>query len=253
MSKYRHIIFDADDTLIDFGADERRAFQAALADIPPSQAQKAPFVAGMTAIADIPPSDEQIVPRMRAYSLQNWEELGLNKVNDPTVRKRYHALTHTHVHALFEYAQREYAVADAQEAERIFFETLCLPAHPLEGALETVKALAAKFRVSIATNGLSQMQRARLTEFKPYLYKLFISEEMNTIKPAEEFGEIMLGALNARAEECLFVGDSLSSDIALANKLGMDAVWVSSEGRPLPEGVKVKGQIRTLKEIFKYI
>lgn len=253
MSKYRHIIFDADHTLIDFNLDERRAFRAALADIPPTKAGKALSAAGMTAIADMPPSNEQIALRMQAYSLQNWEELGLDRVNDPVIQERYHALTYTHVHALFEYAQREYALTNAQEAERIFFETLCLRAHPLEGALETVKALAEQFTISIATNGLTRMQQGRLKEFKPYLYKLFISEEMNTIKPAEEFGKLMLQALKARAEECLFVGDSISSDIALAGKFGMDAVWCNPEGRPLPEGVKVKGQIKTLSEIIKYV
>lgn len=233
MSKYRHIIFDADHTLIDFNADEKRAFR--------------------TAFRGTPLEREEIVQHMWEYSLQNWGELGLNEVNDPLIRKRYHALTYEHVHALFEYAASELGFKNADEAERTFYKTLCLPTHPHEGALETVKALSKQYLISIATNGLADMQHARLSEFKPYLHKLFISEEMDTIKPAEEFGNILLSTLSARAEECLFIGDSLTSDIALANKLNMDAIWCNPGGRPLPEGYRVIGQIRMLSELLSLL
>ena len=255
-AKYRHIIFDADHTLIDFQADERRAIRASIADIPPSKTRAGVSIADIPpfeATSDIPPSDEEIVHRIQAYSLLNWGELGLDQVHDPVIQRRYHELTYTHVHALIAYAGSQYAIQDAERAERIFFETLCLPANPCEGALEIVRELSTRFLVSVATNGLSLMQRGRLKEFMPYLHQLFISEEMETIKPAKEFGKTMLEALGARAEECLFVGDSLSSDIAMAGKLQMDAVWVNPDGRPLPEGCRVKGQIRTLKELFQYV
>ena len=259
-AKYRHIIFDADHTLIDFNADERRAFRISIADIPPTEAcneqstaDMPPTEAHKASTSDMPPTDGDIVAHMQAYSLRNWFELGLDNVNDPVIRKQYHARTYEHVHALFEYATKKYHLKNAKEAERIFYQTLCLPAHPCQGSLEVVKALSKNYELSIATNGLSDMQRARLKEFKPYLKHLFISEEMKTIKPAEEFGQIMLDALQAGADECLFVGDSLSSDVALANKLNMDVIWVNPEGRPLPEGYCVKGQIKTLNELNKYI
>ena len=259
-AKYRHIIFDADHTLIDFQKDERRAFRAAFADMPPTKADKAPSIADMppsktqrAAIAGMPSTQEEFAVQMQAYSARNWEELGLNNVNDPLIRKEYHRRTYVHVHALFEYAQREYGLSNAAQAERTFYQTLCSPSLPIDGALEIVKELSQRYAVSVATNGLSDMQNARLVNFKPCLHRLFISEEMGTIKPAEEFGEMMLDSLQARAEECLFVGDSLSSDMALAGKLNMDAIWYNPDGRTLPEGYRIKAQIRTLQELFKYI
>ena len=273
-AKYRHIIFDADHTIIDFDEDERRAFRAAFADMSPLESSKAPSIAdmppskaGMTAVADIPPlntgktplnagippTKEEFVLHMQAYSARNWQELGLNNVNDDEIRKAYHRLTYVHVHALFEYAKSEWGLKDASKAEHTFFTTLCLPAHPMDGALEIIKALSANYKISVATNGLSEMQTARLKEFKPYFNRLFISEEMNTIKPAEEFGKILLDTLQARSEECLFVGDSLTSDIALAGKLKMDAVWYNPQGRPLPEGYRVIAQIKSLHELRNYI
>ena len=233
MSKYHHIIFDADHTLIDFNADEKRAFYAAFHGTPLAR--------------------EEIVHSMWEYSLNNWGELGLNNVNDPVIRKQYHALTYKHVHALFEYAAAQLGLENADEAERVFYNTLCLPTHPHKGALETVKALAERYSVSIATNGLSDMQHARLAEFKPFLHRLFISQELDTIKPSEEYGKIILDTLSARAEECLFIGDSLTSDIALANKLNMDAIWYNPDARLLPEGYRVTAQIRTLDELLNIL
>lgn len=233
MKKYRHIIFDADYTLIDFGEDEKRAFRAAFQNTPLDR--------------------EEMIAEMREYSRENWEALGLNRVNDPTIRREYHALHYVHVHALFEYAKETYDRGLTDEKERIFFETLSSPAHPCESALETVKALSKKYAVSVATNGLSKMQRARLTEFTPYLFRLFVSEEMNAIKPAREFGNAVLRSLHARAEDCLFVGDSLVSDIALANKLGMDAVWCNPEKRELPEGYRVIKEIGSTGELINFL
>lgn len=233
MKRYRHIIFDADHTLIDFNEDEKRAFRAAFEGTHLER--------------------EEIVDEMWKFSYENWEELGLNRVNDPEIRKKYHALYYVHIHALFEHAKSEYGLADAKEAERIFYGTLCAPSHPREGAFGTVQALSERYAVSVATNGLSEMQNARLKEFKPYLYRLFISEEAGAIKPSEEFGKILLGALDTGADGCLFVGDSLTSDVTLANRLGMDAVWYDPDFRPLPEGYRVTAHIRSLKELLKVL
>lgn len=233
MKKYRHVIFDADYTLIDFGEDEKRAFRAAFRNTPLDR--------------------EEIIETMREYSRENWEALGLNRVNDPAIRKEYHALHYVHVHALFEFAKEKYGYGLTDDRERVFFETLSSPAHPCKGALETVRTLSQKYAVSVATNGLSKMQRARLTEFTPYLFRLFVSEEMNAIKPAREFGNAVLLALGARAEDCLFVGDSLVSDIALADKLGMDAVWCNPEKRELPEGYRVVKEIGSTGELIKFL
>lgn len=247
MSKYRHVIFDADHTLIDFAKDERRALRAVIADIPPLKTSGGP------SIADMPSTGEQVVARLQAYSARNWAEMGLDDVSNPATQQWYHARTYLHVHALMQYAAKEFGLLNPDAAECVFLDALSQPAHLCEGAMEIVKMAAFGCKVSIATNGLSQMQRARLIEFGPYRYELFISEEMGAIKPMDEFGKIMLKTLQAQAQECLFVGDSLASDIALANKLGMDAIWVNPEGRPLPEGVKIKGQIRTLDELLNYI
>ena len=47
----------------------------------------------------------------------------------------------------------------------------------------------------------------------------------------------------------LLIGDSPSSDIAGANAVGIDCVWMNPHGRTLPTGLHVSGEIRTLHEL----
>lgn len=233
MKEYRHIIFDADHTLIDFNEDEKRAFRAAFRGTPLEK--------------------EEIIEEMWKFSYENWEELGLNRVNDKKIRAEYHALYYVHIRALFEHAKKRYALQDENEAERIFYRALCASSLPCGGALETVRALSKKYAVSVATNGLSEMQRARLKDFAPFLNRLFISEETGAIKPSKEFGNATLRELGAKAEECLFVGDSLLSDVALANRLGMDAVWYNPDGRTIKNGYSVVKAIKALSELLEFL
>ena len=142
--QYEYLIFDADHTVIDFDADERRAFRAAFA------------AAGMDASADM-------VEACWAFSAQNWAQLGLNDVHLPELRARYHELYHTHVREIIHYMDTMYALGTRKgAAEAAFSDTLAMAAHPVAGAAETLTALAHKYRLCIATNGLAAMQAGRL-------------------------------------------------------------------------------------------
>ena len=126
--QYDYLIFDADHTVIDFDADERRAFRAAFA------------AAGMDA-------DPDMVETCWAFSARNWGELGLNDVHLPELRARYHALYHTHVRDIMRFADAQYGLgAGRAQAEKVFSEALSRPAHPVEGAVETLTALRKRVR-----------------------------------------------------------------------------------------------------------
>lgn len=229
---YRYVIFDADHTLIDFDADERRAFRAAF------------MAAGV-------PLSEKAVEACWAFSAQNWDDLGLNAVHLPAVQAGYHRMYRDHVRTLFDFVERSYDLrGKRREAEEAFMAALCLPSVPVCGAEETVKALAKSYALCIATNGLAEMQRGRLKEFAPFFRRIFISEELGTIKPDRAFFRTMLRELDAEAKDCLMVGDSLSSDAAGAAAVGMDCIWFNRRGCVLPDGVSVRAEIRTLKELL---
>lgn len=229
--RYDYVIFDADLTLLEFNEDERRAFRAAFSR------------AGVSVT-------EEDIESCRKLSDDNWASLGLNDVHLPEMQQTYHERYRKHVSTLFDRLQTIYPLGTSRkEAEEEFMNTLQFPSHTVSGAEETVRALSEKYRVCIATNGLTALQNGRLTAFAPFLYRVFISEELGVIKPDPVFFRRVLKELNVSAEKCLMVGDSLSSDIAGANAVNMDCVWFNRKKIPRPEGVRITAEIECLTKL----
>ena len=53
--------------------------------------------------------------------------------------------------------------------------------------LSTYVQLSDRYKLVLATNGIERVQRARLIDFQPYTYKIYISEEIGFIKPTRDF------------------------------------------------------------------
>ena len=152
--------------------------------------------------------------------------------------------------AIFEHAGAVHGfLSQARQTEETFNREFCAPAHFIEGARETVEKLSKKYRICVATNGLAEMQYGRLAPFEPFLFRVFVSEEMNAIKPSGEYFNYLLKALGAKAQECLMIGDSVSSDMAGASAAGMDRVWFNRSRSALPRGVSVTAEIHKIAEL----
>ena len=233
MAAYDCIIFDADHTILDFDADERRAFTAGLS------------AAGME------PTEETVEAWWR-FSAQNWVSLGLHNVHLPRVRADYHALYRTHVRVIFDRIAQTYRLGAAlrQTAERVFLEELSRASCPVEDAPRVIRALAARYRLCVATNGLCAMQPGRLAPFADRFERIFISEEIGAVKPDPAFFRAMTAELGVSARRCLMVGDSLASDVAGANAVGMDCIWFNRRGEPLPSGYRVRAEIARLADLL---
>jgi putative hydrolase of the HAD superfamily len=65
---------------------------------------------------------------------------------------------------------------------------------------------------------------------------VLISIEFGRRKPHPLIFNEALRRLGARPEEALFIGDSLSEDIAGAQSVGMDTAWVNRSGNAPREG-----------------
>ncbi len=232
---YDYVIFDADHTIIDFDADERRAFYAAFR------------AAGKEPTADM-------VEACWRFSAENWANLGLYNVHLPEIQARYHELYYTHVREIMAFADGAFGLgAQRERAERVFTEALSAAAHPVEDAPAVLAALSPRYKLCVATNGLSSMQAGRLAPLSPFLCRTFISEEMGFIKPNPAFFRAMTEELGAEPSRCLMVGDSLGSDVAGANAAGMDCIWFNRSGAPLPPAYRVKAVISHLNELLEIL
>ena len=229
---YKVIIFDADHTLIDYLEDEKAVLRELLPTL------------------GIEPTEE-IVCDCDDVSNETWENAGLNNVNDPYIQEHYHRLYVEHTEDLFRALFLRYpSSADPKEAGLRFMRMMQRPSILCESAEEVLKALKGKYTVCVATNATSALQRVRIRPIEQYLDGVYISEEVGFIKPLPPFFLKILQDLGVKKEDCLMVGDSLSSDVAGANNVGMDSCWLNRKQRINDSGIMPTYEIRSLKELL---
>ncbi|MCR5279994.1 MAG: HAD family hydrolase [Lachnospiraceae bacterium] len=79
---------------------------------------------------------------------------------------------------------------------------------------------------------------------------LFTSEDARSYKPRKELFELALKSIGLSPDEVIHIGDSVSSDIQGATKVGISALWLNRFGKDIPKGVQC---ITNLIEAFRYL
>ena len=115
-----------------------------------------------------------------------------------------------------------------------------------------LERLAATFRLGIVSNFYGNLDAVcRETGLAPHLSAAIDSVVVRAEKPDRRIFEAALQALSARADETVFVGDSLPRDMAGARALAMRHVWVrSGEGEPCCPGDPVIARLSELPEVL---
>ena len=85
---------------------------------------------------------------------------------------------------------------------------------------------------------------------KKYFDFLGYSFEMNSIKPDSEVFQKVLSELKVNSNQALMVGDSLRSDIAGAQSVGMYSCYIERKLKHPVDGVKPDYTIHSIDEIF---
>lgn len=79
------------------------------------------------------------------------------------------------------------------------------------------------------------------------------SENAHAYKPRPEMFEAALDTLGLGPHEVIHVGDSPSSDVAGATRLGIRTAWVNPKRRRLPEGLFTDLEIQDLRELLQVL
>ena len=191
------------------------------------------------------------------------EELGLAS---PTVFDEYQAINHACWEALErgEMTQEVLAVErfrrflafkqrddDPEAVANRFSQLLGMQAIYLPGAEESIRAIAEKLPVVLLTNGITVIQKSRLSisTLGSYAAKIVISQEAGVSKPDPRIFEIALDGCDPRA--ALMIGDGIASDVIGANRAGVDVCWYNPKAKVLPEGAHAEYEIRDIRECVK--
>lgn len=208
MRRYDFVLLDADNTLFDFDAAERKALRTVLEE------------RGYTA-------DSATVEIYTTINTELWAAFARGEAEQD--------------HILVERFRRFQAAVGGKHDPELFNadyqKALGANADLLPGALELCKNLAAGGCVlAIVTNGAAVAQRGRYaaSPIRDHVPHLFISQELGVGKPDPLFFDHVCRKMGiSDRSRAVVVGDSLASDILGGNRAGIDTIWYNPRGVPL--------------------
>ena len=198
---YEAILFDLDDTLLDFCACEMKALRKAFTLAEIEVANDGVWSAIWKTYKPI--SD-------RYWQQQRSSGLSRQQVIEASVKDTFTALEDNSL--------------DSSELARIYWNTFCQTACLNTGVKETIELLSNNYKLGIVTNGYTDSQESRLqaSGLANYFQSVVISESVGYRKPAPEIFSIALNDLQVEPEVTLFVGDSITQDRQGAINAGLD-------------------------------
>lgn len=222
--KYKYLLFDADDTLLDFKRSERQALTETLEKF------------------GIVPQEELIT----GYSRINdslWKLLERGGIEKQALRVRR-----------FELFVEEYSLsADPHIMADEYTNALSAKSYIIGGADEICAELSASFRLFVITNGIKTIQTKRMnaSPLCQYIERSFISEDVGCEKPSAEFFNCVANAIpEFDRSKALVIGDSLTSDIAGGIGAGIDTCWFDPSHKALPNNIRPTYVIHDLFELY---
>jgi 2-haloacid dehalogenase len=116
--------------------------------------------------------------------------------------------------------------------------------------------LAARARLALVTNGLTEIQQPRIdrTGIARFFDVVVISSAVGHAKPDPAFFDVVFEWLgDPPRHSALIVGDSLTSDMAGGAAAGIDTCLYNPGGRSRPPGAPVTHEIRVLAELLDLV
>lgn len=226
--RYPTLLFDLDHTLFDSDASLVQALEVALAD------------AGV----DDPGGRYEVFDRINRAL---WKQVEASTMTPQQV----------HVARFVQLAEEIGFDADPAALATVYGRALGEHGDLYPGARELLDALAATpVTMALVTNGLSEVQRARIArhDLDRYFAAVVISAEVGTAKPGPLIFDLTFEALGGPDPAgAVMIGDNLSSDILGGADYGIDTCWYNPGGRTADLDVAITHDVRTLAEIHDVV
>lgn len=222
--KYEIIIFDADETLFDFKKSERDAFKNAMLEFNIEY-------------------DENY--HLKIYSDINkaiWKEFEKRLITQEKLKvERFKRLSNK---LNLEFDEVKFA--------RSYMKHLANASFLYDDSIPLVESLHKSYKLSIVTNGLTDVQNKRIRKsiIAKYFQDIVISEEAGVSKPDSKIFELALNNIkHTDKSKVLIVGDSLTSDIQGGINSGIDTCWLNSNKIANTTNFKPTYEISNLMEL----
>lgn len=225
--KYDIILFDADDTLFDYGMAESHALYNAFTHF------------------GLPTGAEDYAVSYKKINDALWRDLEQGKITTAALRvERFNQLFAANALDLNPEAFCETYLRYLGEGTFL-----------IQGAIELCGELS-DCRLAIITNGIKEVQTSRIqgSPLCDTFEQIIISEEAGCQKPETGIFDYAFAKLGITdKDKVLIVGDSLTSDIQGGNNYGIDTCWFNPRGKVNESGIQPKYEIRSLSELLDII
>ena len=216
--KYNVLLFDADNTVLDFDKSEEQALQRAFE------------LCGVK-------YDTDVLTVYRRNNIAQWQRYERGEISRDEVLLNRFLLT------LDELAIKN---CDVNKLADEYEKNLHFGFYQIEHAREVLEELQKSCDLYVVSNGVLSIQNSRMkgSGLEKYFLRRFISEEIGVPKPNVEFFNRSFAQIpNLKKSSTLIIGDSLTSDVQGGINAGIDTCWYN------PNGVKNNTQIVPSYEI----
>ncbi|MFJ7828338.1 YjjG family noncanonical pyrimidine nucleotidase [Psychrobacillus sp. NPDC096623] len=225
--RYDVLLFDLDDTLLDFGMTEHNAFRLLFEEY------------------GLPNGLNDYLGSYKAISKILWDDLETGRTTLSELKvERFKRL-------FLEHSLDIDPVIFGQK----YIENLGKEVHMIEGVEEMFESLK-DFRIALLTNGFKDAQHARVngSALKNLFEIIITSEETGFQKPQKEIFAYALEKLQiSDPARVLMIGDSLTSDIQGGNNFGIDTCWFNPTRKPNETDIQPTFEIHTWNKLAEIV
>lgn len=223
---YNYILFDIDNTLLDYNKLEKAAMTSIL--------QK----------YGLPPL---LSKRLSEITDRLWKQVEKKEITPDNLKIKR-----------FEILFNELNINDI-DVEKISMEYLCEASkytYEIPLSYDVCKKLFDMGKkLYVVTNGIAFVQRSKLSRasFFKFFEKVFISEEIGFYKPDKTFFDYVIDDICAKRENCIIIGDSLTSDILGGINSGIDTCWYNPMQNPSTKLITPTYTITSLYDVIDIV
>lgn len=224
---YTTILIDLDHTIFDSDTSETAAFQQTM------------LAAGIEDFA-------RYSTAYREINIELWAAVERHELTPQQVRiLRFEQLVAT-----------QQLAADPTRMAEDYVLALAANGELYDGAREVLEVLSEQASLALVTNGLSEVQRARIDRLGigDYFDAVAISAEIGAAKPGTKIFDIVFADLGQPARvSAIMVGDNLSADIQGGANYGIATCWYNPHGRLAASSVQPSHEIAALHELLALV